>query len=82
VVSFGFHHQFNLIQGSVLASNGFSTLPISLLSLASITTEPTKDWWLMRGLCECCRFLKYQIRFIIGVIIRKKIQLKKKLKLQ
>jgi hypothetical protein len=30
LIFIGFHHQFNLVQGSVLVSNGFSPLPIAV----------------------------------------------------
>jgi hypothetical protein len=51
---FGFHHQFNVVRGSVLASSGFSPSRSqlsginpwsSLPSSTSIITEPNNDWY-------------------------------------
>jgi hypothetical protein len=34
-IAFGFHHQFNLVQGSVLVLSGFSPLPIAVARIES-----------------------------------------------
>jgi hypothetical protein len=44
LIFIGFHHQFNLVQGSVLVSNGFSPLPIAVAGDRTvIIPEPTND---------------------------------------
>jgi hypothetical protein len=59
-VFFFFHHQFNLVWGSVLTSSGFSPLPIAVVGIelwsslpnsAPITTESTNDCRLVVVIC-------------------------------